>query len=292
MPIFDQSYRPYTGERTGQAARVLAIMLTGLRTAVRKRSFLALLLLASGTFLVAFAQLYLRDYARALNLPTDLGPGQALLPRETGAAYFLGFLLGQRVFLGLLTISVGAGLVADDLASNALPLYLSRPLGRGGYIGGKLLSAASVGAIVTLLPALLLWVLLATKAVGHGDAPPLAAGLGAVAFSCFLVLCFSLVMLGVSSMTGSRRAAAFYVVILYLGSSMIGDVLRHVTEHPWLRLVSLHQQLELAGRLFFALPPEEGQPAALAWAALGLLGLLCAVAFGMLWLRVTSRSRA
>ena len=60
------------------------------------------------------------------------------------------------------TVFVGAGLIANDRRANALQIYLSKPLLRMEYIGGKLAILATFLLFVTLLPALLL-----LAAAGH-----------------------------------------------------------------------------------------------------------------------------
>ena len=56
----------------------------------------------------------------------------------------------------LITVFVGAGLIATDRRANALQIYLSKPLLRTEYIAGKLGILVTFLSFVTLLPGLLL----------------------------------------------------------------------------------------------------------------------------------------
>src|SRR6516225_3490285 len=147
MPIHDQGYRRYGGEkaRTGQAWLVIAQ--SGIRTMLAKRAFLGLLLLAWFPFFVRAVQIY-----AAANLPQ----AAFLAPK---AETFRQFLDQQGIFLFFVTVYVGAGLIANDRRANALQIYLSKPLTRTEYVFGKLAILITFLLLVTWVPAIALLVL-------------------------------------------------------------------------------------------------------------------------------------
>ena len=61
---------------------------------------------------------------------------------------------GFAVFLAALA---GPGLIAPDLANNALPLYFSRPLTRWTYALARLTVLMGMLSIVTWIPGLILF---------------------------------------------------------------------------------------------------------------------------------------
>ena len=71
-------------------------------------------------------------------------------------AGFLSFIEGQRFFVFLITVIVGAGLIARDKRENGLSLYFSRPISLLDYLGGKVLVVLAAYSAVTLVPSLLL----------------------------------------------------------------------------------------------------------------------------------------
>src|SRR5215472_1447310 len=144
MPIHDQGYRRYGGEKaqTGQAWLVIAR--SGIRTMIAKRAFLGLLLLAWFPFFVRAVQIY-----ASANLP------QAAFLRPT-AETFRQFLDQQEIFVFFITVYVGAGLIANDRRANALQIYLSKPLTRAEYVFGKLAVLMAFLLLVTWVPAILL----------------------------------------------------------------------------------------------------------------------------------------
>ena len=87
-------------------------------TMIRKRAFMGLLLFAWIPFIVRAVQIYV-----TANYP------QAAMLAPT-AETFRQFLEQQDFFVFIVTIYVGAGLIANDRRANALQIYLSKPLMR------------------------------------------------------------------------------------------------------------------------------------------------------------------
>ena len=147
MPIHDQSYRRYAGSRESVGTAWMVIARNGITTIVRKRLFIGLLLLAWIPFVVAAVIAYLNA-----NFP------QFTVLAMT-AQRFRDFLSTQDFFVFVITVWVGAGLIANDKRANALQIYLSKPLTRTEYIAGKLVILSAFLLLVTWLPAILLLVL-------------------------------------------------------------------------------------------------------------------------------------
>src|SRR3954466_1646395 len=202
MPIHDQSYRRYVGGKSmpGQAWTVIAR--AGITTMIRKRTFLALLLFAWFPFLIRAVQIYVTtNYPQvAMFAPT--------------AETFRQFLDQQDFFVFIVTIYVGAGLIANDRRANALQIYLSKPLMRTEYIAGKAAVLFVFLLLVTWVPALLLLFL---QVAFKGSFDFLRANLflfPAITVACFLeALLATFTMLALSSLSKSSR----YVGILYAG---------------------------------------------------------------------------
>jgi ABC-2 type transport system permease protein len=157
-PIHDQSYRHYEGDRRplGRAWGVIAG--TGLRSSLARRWFLVLLAVAWIPFIVGAVQIYFATiYPAVMNqvAPVD-------------AHRFMQFIEQQGFWVFLITVFAGSGLIANDRRANALQIYLSKPLLRSEYIGGKFAILSTFLMFVTLVPALLL-VLLQVMFAGNLD---------------------------------------------------------------------------------------------------------------------------
>ncbi len=150
MPIHDQSYRRYGGGKATPGQAWLVIASAGIRTMLRKRAFLGVLLFAWGPFIVRAVQIYVTT-----NYP------QVAAAFAVTAQTFRDFLEQQDFFVFIVTIYVGAGLIANDRRANALQIYLSKPLMRTEYIAGKAAVLFSFLLLVTL---------------GAGDAAAVPAG--------------------------------------------------------------------------------------------------------------------
>ena len=213
MPIHDQGYRRYTRRRLQPGGRWTVIARAELAARLRERRSLALLLLAWIPFSVRALQFYASASFAQLSF---LAPG---------ADTFREFLDQQGVFLFFITLYAGSGLIADDRRANALQLYLSRPITRAQYVGGKLLVLAVLLLAASWMPAmslLALQVLLAGSVDFIRDNPWLVPGMTLLCVVEALVV--SLVMLGLSSLSKSRR----FVAVLYAGAILVATAMSQV----------------------------------------------------------------
>ena len=147
MPIYDQSYRRYEAREPLRRARFWPITREALRLILSKRAFLGLLMLAWIPFLVHVVIAY------AVTRFPEAGRVVAI-----DGAFLGGLLSWQMIFTLLLSVFGGAGLIANDLRTGAILVYLSRPLTRRDYVIGKLGVLMALNLSVTLLPGLLLYV--------------------------------------------------------------------------------------------------------------------------------------
>jgi ABC-type transport system involved in multi-copper enzyme maturation permease subunit len=127
---------------------------------------------------------------------------------------FRQFLEQQDFFVFIITIYVGAGLIASDRRANALQIYLSKPLMRSEYIAGKAMVLIVFLTLVTLVPAILLLMLQVMFAGSFEFLKKNAFLFPAITVGSMLqVLVASFTMLALSSLSKSSR----YVGILYAG---------------------------------------------------------------------------
>jgi ABC-2 type transport system permease protein len=262
MPIHDQSYRRYRGTRENTRSAWTVIAVTGVRGALRRRAFLGVWLFAWVPFLVRAVQFYLAaNYPQFANLvaPTP----------ET----FRSFLEAQSFFVFMTTIYVGAGLIANDRRANALQIYLSKPLMRMEYIGGKFGVLAIYLLLVTLVPALLL---VAMQIMFSGSLSFISANafiLPAIVLTSLMrVLVAAFTMLALSSLSKSTR----YVAVLYTGSIFFTEamygVLTLITGSTRVAWVSITGNLARVTDFIFRQPPRYETPVIVS--ALVLVGLV------------------
>ena len=248
-PIHDQSYRHYGGGRAVPGRSWTVIAWAGIKTMIRKRAFLGLLIFALAPFLVRAVQMWISS-----NYP------QAAILNPT-AETFRQFLEQQDFFVFVITVYVGAGLIANDRRANALQIYLSKPLMRSEYILGKLAVLFTFLALVTFVPAmLLLWL----KVMFDGNITFLKANLFLIPAitvgSLLQVVLASFTMLALSSLSKSAR----YVGILYVGitffTSAIYGVLYAITGSSRVSWISIGANVSQVVDVVFLLKPRYATP--------------------------------
>lgn len=275
MPIYDQGYRRYEARGPLRSLRFWPITREALGLIFAKRVFLLLFAASWIQFVVRVIQILIVTRAPQVG---------AALPID--GRLFGQFLSMQAFWALLLSLFGGAGLVANDLRTGAILVYLSRPLTRRDYVLGKLgvLLALTLG--VTLLPGLLLYV------VGLGLAPELYLkwelwwiAPAVVLQATLMSLTFSAVALAASSLSRSARIAGLSFFGLMLGLDAASAILVNIVRAQWASVVSLQGDLEsIAAWLFGLTSRRAAEPP---WAA---AVIVCAIVASFLILR--SRVRA
>ena len=248
-PIHDQSYRHYGGGKAMPGRSWAVIAWAGIRTMIRKRSFMGLLIFALAPFLVRAVQMWI-----SANYP------QMAIINPTPET-FREFLEQQDFFVFVITVYVGAGLIANDRRANALQIYLSKPLMRSEYIVGKLAVLVSFLLLVTFVPGILLLLL---KVAFDGNFTFLKNNIfliPAITIGSLLqVLLASFTMLALSSLSKSAR----YVGILYVGitffTAAIYGALHAITGSSRVSWISIGANVSQVVDVVFRLKPRYATP--------------------------------
>jgi len=222
-PIHDQGYRRYGGQRVPHGRRWWVIARAGLLSRIRERRVVILLLAAWLPFLVRAVQIYASANFQQVAF---------LAPTPQMFREFLG---QQEIFVFIVSILIGAGLIADDRRANALQIYLSKPLTRVEYIVGKLGTLIMVLTFVTWLPAMLLLLL---QMLFAGSTQFLREHLFLIPaitlFAGVQVFVSSFTMLALSSLSKSRRfVAMMYAGTLFFTAAMYQALRAITTSSLW-----------------------------------------------------------
>jgi len=259
VPIHDQGYRRYGGQR-GQRRGWWVIASTTIRAQIRRRRVIALLLAAWLPFLVRAVLLY-----AAANFQ------QARFLAATPQVFreFLGW---QNIFVFFVTILIGAGLIADDRRTNALQIYLSKPLTRLEYVVGKLAVLGAFLAFVTWVPAILLLFL---QMMFAGSTQFLKDNLfliPAITLFCLVqVLVSALAVLALSSLSKSRRfVSILYAGIIFFTQAVQQALVRTTGSRSW-ALISPGETLDVIADTVFRLNTGSTVPIAAAIAVVAAL---------------------
>ncbi len=241
MPIFDQGYQHWSGMLHSHAWRWLAITRHGVRVALTNRWLKSALFIswlpafALAAMLCAWGLLEQKSEL-ILSIAPLLGfLDQAMLidPRahrmEVWTLSYTYFMLTELRFSMLLILIVGPNLISQDLRYNALPLYLSRPLRRFDYFLGKLgVIVAFLGA-VTIVPAVIAYVLGLLFSLDLSivrETFPLL--LASIAYGLVISVSAGMLILALSSLSRNSRYVALFWLAVWLGTSAVSGVLQSV----------------------------------------------------------------
>jgi hypothetical protein len=241
MPIYDQGYRRYEARSPLHQIRFWPITREALRLILAKRAFLMLLAVSFLPFIVRVVQIY---------VVTRFPEAGRVLPID--GRLFGDFLNQQIGFTLLLSIFGASGLVANDLRTGAILVYLSRPLTQRDYIAGKLLVPLLLNLAVTFVPGLVLYLTglaLAPEQYLKWDLWWLAPAIVSHAVAVSLVV--SLLTLAISSLSKSARVAGLGFVGLFFGLEMVRLVLQNAFSRKEAVLLSLQADLQALGVALF-----------------------------------------
>lgn len=264
MPIHDQGYRRYGGVRAPYGRAWAVITRAGVRTMLRRRAFIGLLLVSWFPFFVRAVQIY-----AAANLPQ----ASFLAP---DARMFRQFLEQQEPFLFFVTVYAGAGLIANDRRANALQIYLSKPLTRAEYVFGKLAVLLTFLLLVSWVPAV---ALLLVQVMFSGSFRFFFENIflfpAITVFSAVQVTAMAAAMLALSSLSrNSRYVGIMYAALNFFGEGIVG-VLFAITRSPIVASISMARNVSSIGNVIFRLPHARQDSPILG--ALLVIGLLLAV---------------
>ena len=272
MPIHETSYLSWEGSTLEKPRTWLVIARTGIRL-VWKKVMAGILFAAAIPFLVRTVQIYL-----ASQIPDegDLAVlGSVIKVDET---LFMNFMRDQLFILFIILAYCGAGLIANDRKHKALSLYFSRPVGFWDYVIGKFLIIFFYGSIVTIVPALMLFVvqLLVTKEPGffadYYWVPLSIIGQGVV-----ILVVLGGFMLALSAWARGSRSAIVSFFALIAIPAFIVELFQEYQDIGW---IAITRNLRQLSELFYARGAPYRYPV---WAA--VLSALVVVALSIAVLR-------
>jgi ABC-type transport system involved in multi-copper enzyme maturation permease subunit len=278
MPIFDQSYRSYSGTLR-RRFRWGVMVGQELRVLFSRRMFIFLVLLGNFHFLLRIFQVFISDVL--VNQPGFFEGLQGEL-EEVGAWVYFDFLRMQSPLIFLTLIYAGSGLICNDFRNNLTEIYFSKPINWRDYVAGKVLALVCVGLSLSALPALFLALMhLTFKPSYSALLETLALTPGIIVFSLLFVGSFALVILASSTLVNSSRFAAVAVFMLTLVNIAVGGMLAGLTGATNYLVLAFPVSLNNVGEALFrehryVNPIDVPWP----WSAI-YIGIVCVIAFAI-----------
>ena len=200
-------------------------------------------------------------------------------PFQIDAEFFSQFLLRTQpipsgLFIGLLGVFGGAGLIANDLKYNALQIYLSKPITWRDYLIGKLAVMVILLASITLIPGLLLFIehLLLVDDFSTFIRENYWIVGSIVLYSLIIIIPSSLLIVALSSLTSNARYAAIGFGAILIGTPLIYEIIREITHSSEMAMISIWANYDILGSKLFGL--RTGYAAHWYWSLLTLVGIV------------------
>ena len=283
MAVYEQTYRRYTGMLTPRRSRFVVLSRYAWSEMFGSRFFIAVFTLSFVPVLAVAVMLYLRANLEVLDSLGTFGFVQQL---TVDSRLFYFFLRVQGLFAFFLTLLAAPGLVAPDLAHNALPLYLARPFRRWEYVLGKMTVLVVLMSLVTWVPGVLLFLFQIQLGGGEWLSNHFRVGPAILLGSGVWIGVLALFGLALSAWVRWRTVAAGLLFAVFVVSRALGAILNASFDTVWGGLVDLRTLITVLWQwLFYGQVREETIPV---WSAVLALAAVCG--FCLLLLRKKIRA--
>jgi len=273
MAVYRRGYHRYQGRITSRWARFLVLPRSSWRRLFRQRLVVLLTVIAVIWPLLCAGFIYLTNNADLLKgLPKEF---QSFI--EVNGKFFLVFMNVQAFFAIFLSALIGPGLIAPDLANNALPLYFSRPLTRTEYAAARLAVLFGVLSLVTWVPGLLLFGMQVGMAGMWWFQANWTIGLGIVAGFAFWVLLVSMVALASSAYVRWKIIAGALVMGFFFILGGVATMINGVFRVTWGHALNPAWAANSVWRTLLSVDPLDGPGAATCALVLTAIILLLAL---------------
>jgi len=266
--IYEQHYRRLDASVPLRPQRWIPIAREGLKALFSRRAYLALIAIAWIPVLIRLVQVY---------FTTRFPEARRIVPVDD--KLFFDFLSQQMPWMLLMSAYAGAGLIANDMRTGGLLLYLSRPLTLVDYIFGKVAILFVSLSMVTLVPGLSLFFVARSLAPDVlGDASHLLLVPKIVAMGLVLILPTITLVLVMSALARNPRFAGLGFFFIFVGSTVAHGIAWRATRSAFAGLISIQAAMRRVGEGIFGVPATRWTadlPPELAFVVLALLSLGC-----------------
>ncbi|MDE0088000.1 MAG: hypothetical protein OXU23_19915 [Candidatus Poribacteria bacterium] len=242
MPIHTQNYRHWEGTlNPSHYTRWWIIAKAELKLLAQRKIVRLIVAIPPAIYILAHA---------VIIYIVNQFPG-SVFPINIDIAFFKNFLFNASLFIALIAVFGGSGLIATDLKNNALSLYLSKPISWIDYLIGKFAVMGILLSCLTLIPGLLLFLehvlLTDTSFLKENYWMPFSI----IAYSIIMILVSSVLMLVFSSLTSNPRYAIIGFCAVWFGSPVIYEILKVITRTSKVALVSIWANYDILGTALF-----------------------------------------
>ncbi len=242
LPTYTRREMPLLGRQQ----RVRAIITTGLRREFKRIG--ALVVIGMGVAITLITSIVLVLFAPIFLPGEQLDLSFFYIPAGNTTILF---------FVTLIASVVGSGLIADDLNSMALTLYLSRPITQADYLIAKAAILAPLITMIAVLPLVLTPLVAALLGLFSWAIAVEAMGVSVLIGFLFTAF-YTAVTLFLSSLTRRRSYAAAGVFAVTFGLTIPAEILANQLTYSTILYVSPWEDYLAVARAAFGV---QGGPA-------------------------------
>ncbi len=284
MAVYKRSYKSYDGRLTAEWLRWLVPAKYALAQLFESRLVIGYSVACYVFPIIAGVIIYLRYNASAISF-LGVNPDK-LLPID--ANFFAIFLSVQGFFSFLMTAYAAPGLVGPDLANNALPLYLCRPISKAEYVLSKMSVLLIPLSLITWIPGAILWSMQAGLEGGTWGSENFRLLSGMFWGSLLWIVLLSVLGLALSAWVRWRIMASALLFGIFFISAALSEIVNNVLDtkygyvlNPghliaiiWAKMLDVKPAKTLLGGLF-NIRNAEDLPQWVAWTAMFCIFAFC-----------------
>ena len=178
-------------------------------------------------------------------------------PEPLAAASWIRWVIGFQtwVFVTLLTVISGAGVIAQDFTNKAFQFYFAKPVTPLQYLIGRI-GAITLSCLIMLAPTLLMWVAFLASSGEELRAERGGLILPLILHAVLISFAYASCAVGVSSISKSRALTVSAWMLVLIVPAVIAWIVDGLADWPWLYLASLPSLLGTIGDALFKIESE------------------------------------
>ncbi|MGA2849365.1 MAG: hypothetical protein ABSE46_10240 [Terracidiphilus sp.] len=285
MAVYKRNYTAYTGTVTPVWTRVLVLARYAFDEAWSSKITVGLFIFSLLPCIATLVVIYLVNNPIAKALVGIRGQELAI-----DARFFLRIQQTQSWLALVLASWIAPRMITLDLADNALPILLSHPISRFGYVLGKFIALFGSLSLVTWLPCLLLFVFQGYSSPQPWAMSNLQIAFGLLAGSLIWIAFLSILGLALSSWVKWRVVATGVIFAAVFVPAGIGAIVSAVLRTKWGLLLNVPVMMSNLWQRLLGAPESFGDRFSVPTLAIAvMLSLAALVCVGMLNKRIRAR---
>jgi ABC-type transport system involved in multi-copper enzyme maturation permease subunit len=267
-------YRPWNGELRGPATSVWPIARVALRVIFRRKLFWGIYGLGLMIFLLFFFGQYLLSWAEDQGDEANVSVMgfkespktlvhvlREILKLDGEPHTYRNFFWYQGYIVMVVLALAGAVLIGNDIHHGSMPFYLSKPISRWHYLGGKCFAISVFINLLTTLPALILFVQYGLLKSMDYFVDQFRTALGILGYGALLTVTLSLLLVATASLV--RRTVPLIMIWtgLFFFCRLLSQALVDLLHYSRLwRLIDLWNDAYIVGNALLGIDPERLVP--------------------------------